>query len=147
VQPQSGANASIDGSGFLTLDYSGLNFAGTDYISIRVCDNMGSCTTEQLEIEVVGDIIVYNAVSPNGDGINDFFFLEYIDVLPDTQSNRVTIYNRWGDAVFEVSDYNNSDKIFVGLNNSGNELPSGTYFYKIEFSGKTDKTGYLSLKR
>jgi gliding motility-associated-like protein/uncharacterized delta-60 repeat protein len=147
VQPQSGANASIDGSGFLTLDYSGLNFAGTDYITIRVCDNLGSCTTEQLEIEVVGDIIVYNAVSPNGDGINDFFFLEYIDVLPDTQSNRVTIYNRWGDAVFEVSDYNNSDKIFVGLNNNGNELPSGTYFYKIEFSGKADKTGYLSLKR
>ena len=49
---------------------------------------------------------------------------------------------------FEVTDYNNTTKVFSGLNNSGNELPSGTYYYKIEFNnGKPNKTGYLALQR
>jgi gliding motility-associated-like protein len=48
--------------------------------------------------------------------------------------NKVSIYNRWGDIVFEVQNYNNTDRSFTGLSNSGNELPSGNYFYKIEFA-------------
>jgi hypothetical protein len=49
---------------------------------------------------------------------------------------------------WEVSDYDNDNNVFTGLNTNGKELPSGTYFYKIEFSGgRESETGYLSLKR
>ncbi|MDZ7649730.1 MAG: gliding motility-associated C-terminal domain-containing protein [Cytophagales bacterium] len=76
------------------------------------------------------------------------FLIQYIDILPDTQENRVTIYNRWGSKVFEVENYDDTTNVFRGLNDNGNELPSGTYFYKIEFeSGLTTRTGYLTLKR
>lgn len=144
--PSSGANASIN-SGVMTIDYSGLNFAGTDLITIEVCDVFGECTQQQLEIEVIGEIEIYNAVSPNNDGLNDFFDLRYIDLLPDTQENKVTLYNRWGTSVFEVDNYTES-KAFRGISSDGKELPSGTYFYKIEFtSGRSTITGYLSLKR
>jgi len=52
-----------------------------------------------------------------------------------------------GSTVFEVDNYNNTN-IFKGLTNTGNELPSGTYFYKIEFaSGRKTETGYLALKK
>ncbi|MBL7862703.1 MAG: gliding motility-associated C-terminal domain-containing protein, partial [Cyclobacteriaceae bacterium] len=89
----------------------------------------------------------YNAVSPNNDGKNEFFDIRYIDLLPDTQENKVTIYNRWGTVVFEVENYNEANA-FRGLTSSGNEVPSGTYFYKIEFTnGRSSITGYLSLKR
>ena len=66
-------------------------------------------------------------------------------------SNKVTIFNRWGDKVFEVENYDNevSGKRFEGINLSGNALPSGTYFYKIEFTepGRKMMSGYLTLKQ
>jgi gliding motility-associated-like protein len=93
---------------------------------------------------------VYNAVSPNNDAKNEFLFLQYIDALPATRENRVSIYNRWGDKVYEATNYDNAKVKFEGKNSNGNDLPSGTYFFKIDFFGKPkrgQKTGYFSLKR
>lgn len=96
----------------------------------------------------MGEITIYNGVSPNGDDLNDFFFIQYIELLPETKQNKVTIFNRWGDPVFEIENYDNVNRVFRGLNSSGDPLPSGTYFYKIEFiSGSEPRTGYLSLKK
>jgi len=145
-QPTSGANAMLV-NGMLTIDYNAVAFAGKDQLTIEVCDIFGACTQQIFEVDVIGDIEIYNGVSPNSDDQNEIFLIRYIDLLPDTQNNKVTIYNRWGSKVFEVSDYNNTTKAFRGLNDGGGELPSGMYFYKIEFiSGRPVKTGYLSLK-
>lgn len=98
-----------------------------------------------ITLDITGEfagIVVYNAVSPGvTPGENDFM---RIDGLPG--DNEVTIFNRWGDQVFKTSGYNNNTKRFDGKNDNGKDLPSGTYFYTIEVSGKTI-TGYLSLKR
>ncbi len=146
-QPTSGATAVIT-NGILEIDYKGINFSGRDQITIEVCDAFGECVQQVLEIDVIGDIEVHNGISPNNDNQNEIFLILNIDLLPDTQNNKVTIYNRWGSKVFEVSNYNNTTNVFRGLNDSGNELPSGTYFYKIEFeSGRKSETGYLTLKR
>lgn len=148
TQTSAGAAASINASGQLILNYGGVLFTGEDRITIEVCDLFGVCTQQQLTIQVEGDIIVRTGFSPNGDTRNDFFQIDYIDLFPDTQNNRVTIYNRWGDVVFEISNYDNQSRVFTGLNKNGNELPSGTYFYKLEFaSGRKMITGYLSLRR
>ncbi len=144
-QPSSGAVASVD-NGELTVDYKGVQFSGTDSVTIQVCDVDGNCKTQEFSIDVIGDIKVYNAVSPNGDGKNEFFHLQYIDVIPSKQQNQMSIYNRWGDEVFSVNDYNNHDRVFNGYSNSGNKLPAGTYFYKISFVGEKPRTGYLELK-
>ncbi|QLH34120.1 MAG: gliding motility-associated C-terminal domain-containing protein [Cyclobacteriaceae bacterium] len=134
-QPQSGAAASINGTNLL-IDYNGLSFTGMDVITIRICDEFGECVTQTIEINVIGELEIYNAVSPNNDGKNDFFKIEYIEILEP--ENTVTIYNRWGSKVFEVKNYSEANA-FRGLNQNGKELPSGTYFYKIIFisSGKT----------
>jgi gliding motility-associated-like protein len=145
--PASGAAAVIDMNFNLLIDYSGLGFSGTDVMTIEVCDLLGSCSQAQLSIEVVGEITVYNALSPNGDTFNDSFQIRYIDVLERTKSNRVTIFNRWGDKVFETENYDNTTRVFKGLTTNGHELPSGTYFYKIEFKGHSAKSGYLTLKK
>lgn len=145
---EQGALATINESFELILDYGGVAFTGTDVVNISVCDFLAECAEQALTVEVSGDVLVYNAVSPNGDGTNDSFVIKYIDIIPETQSNTVTIFNRWGDSVFEISNYNNIDRVFIGQNNNGKDLPSGTYFYKIEFSGgRESKTGFLSLKR
>lgn len=147
--PLSGASVTLT-NGILTINYAGNAFVGTDQLTIKVCDLVGACAQQVLEIEVVESlaISVYNAVSPNSDGLNDILIIENIDALPDTQNNTVSIYNRWGSKVFEIDDYNNTTHVFKGLNNNGNELPSGTYFYKIVFLNTGEsKTGYLALKR
>ena len=121
---------------------------GKDQLTIGVCDFDAVCAQQVLSVEVVGDIIVYNGISPNGNNQNDTWIIKYIDVLDETKTNHVSLFNRWGDAVFEVDNYDNVNRVFAGNNKSGNELPTGTYFYKIEFSsGRKTQTGYLSLKR
>ncbi|MEJ0056012.1 MAG: choice-of-anchor tandem repeat GloVer-containing protein [Bacteroidota bacterium] len=145
-QPSSGATATLAGLS-LRINYAGIPFVGTDNVSIGVCDLTNLCTTQQITIAFEGDIKIFNALSPNGDGKNDFFFLQYIDILPTKQANTVKIYNRWGDEVFSVNNYNNNDRAFTGLNSSGNKLANGTYYYKITFaSGDKELTGFLELR-
>jgi gliding motility-associated-like protein len=108
----------------------------------------GHCAQAEITIEVTGEITVYNAISPNNDGMNDEFIIQYIDALPDTKNNKVTIFNRWGDVVFSIDNYDNQSRVFRGLNNSESELPTGTYFYRVDFvSGTPSKIGFLSLRK
>ncbi|HRG08910.1 MAG TPA: gliding motility-associated C-terminal domain-containing protein, partial [Cyclobacteriaceae bacterium] len=124
---------------------SGINFMGTENITIGACDTNGLCAEQVFTIEVNEGIEIYNAVSPNNDGKNDFFDIANINLLEP--ENNVSIYNRWGSKVFEVENYS-EENAFRGVNQNGNELPSGTYFYKILFksTGKTQQ-GFLVLKR
>jgi gliding motility-associated-like protein len=90
--------------------------------------------------------------SPNGDGINDFWTIDGIELNPD---NTVSIYNRWGDLVFEIQGYDNQSNVFSGTANrktqlGASELPSGTYFFNIQVSGEHNLNklqGFLVLKR
>lgn len=142
-----GVAATIDGSYFLHIDYSGNPFTGTDRITLEVCDLGGLCVQQVIDIEVVGAVVVFNGLTPDGDGHNDFLFIKYIDVVEGASQNRVMIFNRWGDVVFDMENYNNIDRIFTGLSKTGSELPSGTYFYKIELSGNEALTGFITLMR
>ncbi len=144
--PSSGATASIDANGILTIDYAGKAFAGQENITIKACDQNGQCSTQDFNIDVAGDIIVYNGISPNG--ANPKLVLQYIEILPDTKNNSVYIFDRWENLVWHGDNYNNDSVVFTGLNDGGSSLPSGVYFYKIDFaSGKKSKTGFISLRR
>jgi hypothetical protein len=145
VPPPSGARALVS-NGELIIDYTGVAFTGRESITIRACDTNGNCATQQFEIEVAGDVIVYNALSPNG--ANPSFIVQYIELIPETKNNVVTILDRWQNQVWRGENYNNTSVVFRGTSEGGNELPTGTYFYRIDFaSGKRTKTGFISLKR
>ncbi len=148
VQPTSGANAFFDTDGNLTVDYTGIDFVGTDQLTIEICDFDGLCTSEIITIEIaVPKVIVYNAVSPNGDGKHDYLELENVEFFP---ANTVVILNRWGDIVFEMDGYDNIANVFEGNSNRGGngELPSGTYFYKIDLKdGSPVINGFFTLRK
>jgi gliding motility-associated-like protein len=100
---------------------------------------------------VAEDVIVYNAISPNDDGLNDSFMIEGIANFPD---NQVEIYNRWGVKVYEAKSYNETDVMFRGYSDGratvkrGEKLPTGTYFYILKYNtGKRvkERTGYLYI--
>ncbi len=100
------------------------------------------------------DINIYNAVSPNNDGMNDIFLIDGIECYPD---NSVEIYNRWGILVYESRGYDNLLISFKGYSegrstfNKNELLPDGTYFYVLKFEdeeGKShDRSGYLYLDK
>jgi len=76
------------------------------------------------------DFFIPDGFSPNGDNINDLFVIRGIGNYPD---NKILIYNRWGNKVFEASPYQNKwdGKSMFGVQVGGNELPTGTYFYLL----------------
>ena len=88
-------------------------------------------------------IIVYNAVSPNGDGLNDFLRIGNIENFPQ---NKFSLFNRWGDKVFEVENYDNIDRVFRGRSSEYTELVSGTYFYVLDLPGVESLRGFIAVK-
>ena len=88
--------------------------------------------------------------SPNGDGNNDFFYIEGIENYPN---NRVQIYNRWGNLVFEVNGYDNQSNVWASESNVGvivgqRNVPDGTYFYLIDLGdGSKPMSGFLVINR
>ena len=114
-------------------------------------NNYNAASTTGAVITVVdagGDeIVVHQAVSPNGDGINDVFTIEGIKNYPD---NQVTIVNRNGVKVYQTRSYDNSSRVFDGRSNiTGALQQAGTYFYLLEYTVNGEskrKTGFLVLK-
>jgi gliding motility-associated-like protein len=149
VQPlASGATATINSSQELIIDYKGIEFSGQEVLTIQVCDVGGSCTQQQIVIDVTGEVVVYNAISPNGDELNEVLFIKYISLLEEAKNNTVKIFNRWGDEVYNAINYNNNTIAFKGIGTNGDVLAAGTYFYRIDFtSGIPVKTGFFSLRR
>jgi gliding motility-associated-like protein len=93
------------------------------------------------------EIVVYNAISPNSDNKNEKLIIGNIDLFPN---HVVTIFNRWGDKVFEMKKYNNDERVFRGFSNVGSEkeLGAGTYFYLIDKGDGSEKVnGFISIKR
>ena len=85
----------------------------------------------------------FSGISPNNDGMNDVWKIENIEAFPQ---NKVVIYNRLGNTVFDESNYDNQQVVWGGQNLDGNELPSGTYFYVFETNGMVEK-GWIELTR
>jgi len=86
------------------------------------------------------DIIVYNGFTPNGDGLNDFWIIDNIEKFPN---NKVYVFNRWGNKIFQTTEYNNTNNVWDGKLN-GQLVPSGTYFYVIE-SELLIKKGWIEI--
>ncbi|MRI00397.1 hypothetical protein GH721_07575 [Kriegella sp. EG-1] len=98
------------------------------------------------------DIIVMQMVTPNGDGKNEFLWIENVDLALD---NHLRIFNRWGITVYEGENYNNQNNVFDGRSkgrttvNSGEYLPAGVYFYIFEYNTASENditnSGYIYI--
>ncbi len=80
-----------------------------------------------------------NAFTPNNDGTNDVY--KGVGILPGLRSFNMTIWNRWGEMIFETDD---PDEGWNGLkNNSGKEAPNGIYLVMVSYTAPRGETYYL----
>lgn len=112
------------------------------YTITLIVTNAFSCIDSTSVTIVVSEtikIIIPNIFSPNGDGVNDLFFIDGTGV----KTLSVTIFNRWGNKLYEYNTINGSW--------SGDGHGDGTYFYLIVAVGNDDKEvrqeGYFDLVR
>ena len=88
------------------------------------------------------DLIIPNAITPNGDGIHDYFDIGGISNYPN---NELIIFNRWGAEVYTAKPYNNN---WYGTAKDGiTILPNGTYYYVLKLNDSENNTfsGYIEL--
>jgi hypothetical protein len=136
-------------------------FANTIAPDGTILNPMASVTIEAQIVLGCGSLIVHNAFSPNGDGINELFIIDNIDDVLCFPDNTVEIYNRWGVLVFETRGYDNVTRVFRGISegrttiSQSSGLPAGTYYYILSYTSITNtdqvqtnkKDGYLYLSR
>ena len=89
-------------------------------------------------------IVANNIITPNNDGINDVLYIEDLDGYEEPCE--VMIFNKHGKTVYENRNYSNTDG-FKGLDESGNDLFAGTYYFVIKSKGRRGVTGFVDIIR
>ena len=100
--------------------------------------------TDDVKVKVYNTIVVPNAFTPNGDGLNDKFQLIPFD---NYKVVKLIIYDRWGNLIFNTTDaYKGWDGTYNGLLE-----PVGAYVYYLELQSisgkKVVKKGTIMLLR
>jgi gliding motility-associated-like protein len=98
-----------------------------------------SCGNERSDFQQISvlppcEITIPNVITPNGDGANEFFKILNSYYHPNIG---VTIFDRWGNKIYESSDYQNDWK--------AEGLDDGTYFYVVDVPQDKKYTGFITV--
>jgi len=115
-----------------------------DSIIYTICIQ-SDCRTATIFIDVTPPVIdIKSGFSPNEDGINDTFVIDNLHRFPN---NQLSIFNRWGNQVLQVENYQNN---WDGTWDESTILPDGTYFYVLDVevnAAMEQHTGFVQLRR
>ena len=98
----------------------------TTLYTVEVTNILGCKNSDTVLIIVTKKLPILSGFTPNGDGVNDTWELDFLDKYPSVQ---VDVYNRWGELLFH-SDVGYPvpwDGKFEGV-----DAPVGTYYYVID---------------
>jgi len=102
--------------------------------SVLLTDSLGCQNSISLEVDCSIYIEVYNLITPNGDGKNEYFKIK--DLINNTYA--LKIYNSWGSLVYSNDNYNN---IW-----DAEPLEDGVYYFSLtHHKGKRNIKGWLHV--
>ncbi|MFN7117046.1 MAG: gliding motility-associated C-terminal domain-containing protein [Saprospiraceae bacterium] len=112
---------------------------GEDEFAYKLCSNtcpsLCDSATVSVFIEEDPDFEApprVNAITPNGDGLNEQLVFDELRINPDQYpDNELIVFNRWGDVVYTARPYANN---WDGTNDTGQNLPEGTYYYILRLN-------------
>ncbi|GAB4378839.1 MAG: hypothetical protein Kow0075_09120 [Salibacteraceae bacterium] len=96
-------------------------FYGNHHVSFDLTDRCGNKLSDTLFFNPTPCIFIPNVITPNGDGLNDAFYIDHVEAYGDAH---LVVYNRWGAKVYEARPYRNA---WVP-----HDQPEGTYFYILK---------------
>jgi len=96
---------------------------------LRALNTYGCYEYDTLVVNVIPDLIFPTGITPNGDGVNDDWIIDYVDKFPDIE---VEVYNRWGEQLFYSKGYPDEERWDGTF--KGKDLPVGTYYYLIRLN-------------
>jgi gliding motility-associated-like protein len=99
---------------------------GFQTVTLTVSDANGCSASYSLQVLITAEFFVPNIFTPNGDGVNDLFAMDF-DVF---NGYDYVIVNRWGNVIRQAQDHSGV-VLWNGETNSGNLCSEGVYFYKI----------------
>lgn len=128
-------NMTSDASGNYILDGLGSG----NYENIIITND--GCDSDPQAIRVNENCIIPSGISPNNDGFNDSFDIEWV------QATNIQIFNRYGVKIYEKRNYRKEWYGTTEDDNRGTELPTGTYYYIIEVANGSPITGWVYVNR
>lgn len=109
--------------------------------TVTITSSEGCQQSGTLAITVQKVLLIPNAFTPNGDGVNDTWVIGNLERFPGSQ---IQVFDRWGQVVLEATNYNQSWEGSF----RGRALPEDTYFYRIRKNNNTpDRQGSLTIIR
>ncbi|MBC8005862.1 MAG: tandem-95 repeat protein, partial [Verrucomicrobia bacterium] len=121
------------------------DFLGSDSFKYKLCDADGDCSQAKVSIRIEDILLPNQILTPNGDDVNDTFIIVGIDLYPQ---NKLTMYNRWGNIVYQKNNYQNEWEGNSNVSKIGSKsLPVGTYYYLVDYGKNRHKTGFVYLDR
>ncbi len=114
----------------------------TTTYKVTVTNSGGCSSTQEFTIKVNTNydlIVASNLLSPNGDGLNDHWKVQNLDLYPN---NEVKVFDKTGRLIFHKKGYNNDWDGRV----AGSSLNENTYYYIIDFGpGVPRKKGVITM--
>ena len=110
--------------------------------TLTVTSNRGcGFSVDDVFVKVFKNVVVPNAFSPNGDGVNDTWQIRGLSSYPDAV---LQVFNRYGQQLYESKSYNTP---WNGTY-KGTVLPVGTYYYIIDLKiGEPPLGGWVFILR
>ncbi len=119
-----------------------INTTNPGFYEISYVSTDGPCeAVAKVKLSIRTPIQAPNVFTVNGDGINEFFVIRGLETFPDAS---VSIFNRWGNIVYQVDNNYTSDPW------DGGDLPEGVYYYIIdtgELGKGKEHSGVIHLLR
>ena len=112
--------------------------------SVTVSDLNGCMTISSMNVEALNEtcLIIPDAISPDANGINDFWNIGLIELYPEVE---ITIYNRWGESIWKSA--RGYPQPWDGRSN-GRDLPIDSYHYIIDLNnGSKPIIGNVTIVR
>jgi len=141
-------NGTITNPSLLSTEVTGMD-PGENIFTLSATNGICPVKTDDIKVTVQTFVKHNYGISPNGDGINDFFRVTGAGFV----ENSLTIIDEHGVVVYSVDNFmhagTESEAGWSGTFNDLEPVPEGTYFYILELRGKISKrlTGYIVVKR